>query len=95
MARLEDLQSRETQGIESRNAAFLSQSVQNMFETKSGPWAQNALPELLDFGTGTDLYLRPLILVTADLQRVFSWQTSQTTSQKCLEYSPRGSHYVS
>lgn len=57
MARLEDFQNRETQGIESKDAAFLSQSVQNLFETKSGPGAQKALPELLDFGTGPDLYL--------------------------------------
>jgi len=51
MARIEDLQNRESQGIEGRNALMLSQSVQNLFEATSGFSNQNALPELLDFGT--------------------------------------------
>lgn len=57
MARVEDFQNRESQGIEGSNALMLSQSVQNLFEAKSGISGQNILPELLDFGTGSELYL--------------------------------------
>lgn len=57
MARVEDFQNRESHCIEGSNALMLSQSVQDLFEAKSGISGRNALPELLDFGTGSELYL--------------------------------------
>lgn len=57
MARVEDFQNRESQGIKGTNALMLSQSVQNLFEAKSGFSSQNKLLALLDFGTGSELCL--------------------------------------